>query len=147
MSNELDVVKSNPLEDIFTKGEEVVGGRGTRLPLSGKNAQKGNYLVGKYLGMKTIKPKDGGDSFTVADFAVVETNMRGDTGEVVPGELCTVGVSGLLAWGLSKVAAGRIIAVRFEGKGPGKAKDGREMEMNRYTVRDVTDAMAVHGIE
>ena len=28
MSNELDVVKSNPLEDIFTKGEEVVGGRG-----------------------------------------------------------------------------------------------------------------------
>lgn len=148
MTNEMEVAKQgqNPLESLFTSGDEVVSGHKTRLPLSGKLAKKGNYLVGKYLGMKRITPKDGSEPFSIADFAVLETNMEGDTGGVVAGEVCTVGVSGLLAWGLNKVAEGRIVAVRFDGKGPGVAKDGTTKEMNRYTVRDVTDAMGVHGV-
>lgn len=147
MTNEIiSKMESGPLADVAMSGVDVVKGKTTRLPLSGKNAVKGGYIVGKYLGMETFAFNEAGDKITVANFAVLETNLEGDTGEVVAGELCSVSASGLLAWGLQKCAAGRILFVRFDGKGPAESKDGNIREMNRFTVKDVTDAMAARGI-
>lgn len=155
MTNELAVAgKPGPLANLADMGQVVVGGRDTRLPLSGKGSKKGNYFVGKYLGKQSFKFKsesekrdaDGMETLTVARFSVIETNMEGDSGPVVVGECCSVPFTGLLGWGLEKVGVGRFVFVRFDGKGPGEAKDGTTREMNRFTVTDVTDALAQQGI-
>lgn len=132
-------------------GDEIVGGRDTRLMLTD---EKGNYLIGKFLGTKAINPAEGktwsngkADPITLGRFAVIETNMEGDTGPVVPGEVCAVTVSGLLAWALAKCAAGQFLFVRFDGKGPGKTKAGTMQDMNRFTVKDAGAACKARGIE
>lgn len=145
--------KPGPLANLGDLGESVVRGKETRLPLSGKGSAKGNYLVAKYLGTSSFKyvptdkdkevDEEGKAVMTTARFSVVETNMEGDTGPVIPGEVCTVPFSGLLAWGLNKVATGRFVYIRFDGKGPGK-DDSRQM--NRFTVTDVTAKLAEQGI-
>lgn len=163
MTNEIEIAgKAGPLAGIMDMGQSVVSSKETRLPLSGSGSKKGNYFVGKYLGTSSFKyavPDDAkGETemdektgkkmkkMTVARFAVLETNMEGDSGPVIPGEICSVPFSGLLAWGLQKIALGRMVAVRFDGKGPATAKDGSSRDMNRFTVTDVTDALAAKGI-
>lgn len=139
-----EIVKTGQFGGIAeTQGESLTFERDTRLKLTEK---KGSYLIGKYMGISRIEPK-GIEPFDVARFAVVETNVEGDSGVIVAGEVCSMGVPGLLRWALQKTTAGRFLYIRYNGMGKGKGKDGAIRDMNRFTVRDVTEPLKKQGVE
>lgn len=114
------------------------------------NKEVGRYLVGLYMGPRSIEvkkyinEKNPAGATLFEEFAVIETNAPSAGNEPVQkGDTVTVMGGGQLSSDLRKgKVQGRFLKVEFLGKQSGQLKDGTfAAALNKYRILDVDEEM------